>query len=151
MQITLSTVGYGDFLPSYDISRIAVLLLIPLILMIVPDELNKLGDLLSHRTKYNDKYKKITDSYGHIILLGDVNSSRRLRRFYREFFCESRLELGLMQFEAIAFSEEEPSEEVEYFLMFEVASNQIVYKTGSGNLMLYLFAFLLYLCANFTS
>ena len=132
LMVTLSTVGYGDIAPTYNLSRAMVIVLLIVIIVVLPEQVNKMSSIVAAASSpYVKKYKPAMSHIHHVILWGNVNNKNKLDRFFREFFNEARIGFSGREYYAVAFSEEEPCNEVRSYLMFSQAKEKLTYIVGS--------------------
>ena len=80
--VTVATVGYGDFSPTYTYSRVVVMFIIFFSLVVIPMQINKLTTLLAMESVFRNPYRPTQDA-GHVILCGAVNERAKLDRFMK--------------------------------------------------------------------
>ena len=108
IMVTISTVGYGDYSPTFLISRVAICILVICTLTILPSQLNKLSGLLSLKSPFRANWKPTNDQT-HVMVCGDV-SRPKLESFFREFFHIDRHSTYGPNLFALILGQYEPSE-----------------------------------------
>jgi Ion channel len=83
MIVTVCTVGYGDFYPLTDFSRIVIGIFIVLIIVLVSKQTSELNELMKFSSEYKIPYRGGPGK--NILLLGNI-SANTLNKFLKEFY-----------------------------------------------------------------
>ena len=108
IMVTISTVGYGDYSPTFFTSRVAICMLVVCTLTILPAQLNKLNGLIALKSPFRATWKPTKDQT-HVMVCGDVSRSK-LESFFREFFHIDRHSSHGPNLFALILGQHEPSE-----------------------------------------
>ena len=71
--VTLSTLGFGDFIPGNFLGRFYVVAVIAIALTIIPMKVGQLVDIISKKPRFLNEYVAGSDSKPHIIVYADLN------------------------------------------------------------------------------
>eukprot|EP00602_Paraphysomonas_sp_CaronLab_P005050 CAMPEP_0185030594 /NCGR_PEP_ID=MMETSP1103-20130426/17565_1 /TAXON_ID=36769 /ORGANISM="Paraphysomonas bandaiensis, Strain Caron Lab Isolate" /LENGTH=1609 /DNA_ID=CAMNT_0027565787 /DNA_START=240 /DNA_END=5069 /DNA_ORIENTATION=+ len=129
--VTISVVGYGDFNPTNNASRIATLMLIIAALIVIPMQINKLQTLLSMNSPFRTTYEARPHE-NHLILCGHVNDKSKLSRVFREFFHPDRYATNTPEFHLVILSPAEPVDEVKDLIHSPLFDSRVSYIIGSA-------------------
>ena len=108
IMVTISTVGYGDYSPTFFTSRVAICILVICTLTILPAQLNKLNGLIALKSPFRANWKPTKDQT-HVMVCGDVSRSK-IESFFREFFHIDRQSSHGPNLFALLLGQHEPSE-----------------------------------------
>ena len=84
MMYTISTVGYGSDIVS-PTGRISIIIFIAIVVVVVPDQCQRLVHLINSTSVYARRSYKIIDKVPYIILIGSI-SQTSLTNFLDEYF-----------------------------------------------------------------
>ena len=126
--VTISTVGYGDYSPTHDYSRIATIVFITTSMILIPIQINQLNELLAMKAAFREPYVPTTDS-SHIILCGYVNNRVKLERFAREFFHPDRT--LAQDVKAVILMPSDPNDDVKDMLLTPDLESKLFILIGS--------------------
>lgn len=122
--------GYGDINPSWQFSKVVVIMFIVTSVTIIPIEINKLVALLSLMSEYRGEFIPRSFTDRHIILCGHVSDWRRLSRFFREFLHPDRDEYH--RCEVVILSPLEPSDHMKALFRMPLFDGHVTYLIGSA-------------------
>lgn len=131
MVVTVATVGYGDITPSTDISKAVVIIFIITSLIVIPMQVNQLTTLLSATSLFRNQFVPANSEY-HVIICGHVSDSRKMFRFFREFFHPDRSNLSNTDYHLLVLSPLEPSEDFKSLMNLPWLDNRLTYLIGSA-------------------
>eukprot|EP00602_Paraphysomonas_sp_CaronLab_P000471 CAMPEP_0185018052 /NCGR_PEP_ID=MMETSP1103-20130426/903_1 /TAXON_ID=36769 /ORGANISM="Paraphysomonas bandaiensis, Strain Caron Lab Isolate" /LENGTH=1629 /DNA_ID=CAMNT_0027547741 /DNA_START=137 /DNA_END=5026 /DNA_ORIENTATION=- len=129
--VTISVVGYGDFMPTNDASRVATLMLIVTALIVIPMQINKLQTLLAMNSPFRTTYNARPHE-SHIIICGHVNDKWRLSRIFREFFHPDRYAANTPELHLVILCPTEPTEDVKDLIFSPLFDSRVSYVIGSA-------------------
>jgi hypothetical protein len=83
--VSLTTVGYGEIIPSSFLGKVMIVILVIVILVVVPDQTSELINLSNAQTIYERKKYLSTPDISFVVLMGDIELEA-LKNFCKEFF-----------------------------------------------------------------
>jgi len=107
--ITITTVGYGDIVPSCTLSRICIGLFFIAAVVFFTMQTSEISDLLKMGNSYQKPYYK--KSNRHVILTAHTFNDLKLLRFLREFFHKDHDLADNMK--VVIISKDKPSNDVQ--------------------------------------
>ena len=107
-KVTISTVGYGDFVASYGGSRVVICLLLIAIVLVLPGQINELSRMMSQTSKYRKRFEPSVEQ-SHVIVTAKRITKEKIEAFFREFYCASRAATTGHRYYTIIVSSDEPS------------------------------------------
>ena len=121
--ITITTVGYGDVVPSTTLSRISVGLFFIGAVVFFTMQTSELSDLIKQGNQYSKPFKK--KSNRHVILTAQSFNDLKLLRFLREFYHKDHELPDNMK--VVIISKDKPSNDVQQVIsMYEEQIHLIV-------------------------
>lgn len=108
VMVTISTIGYGDFYPSFTGSRMVVIFLIFITVVFIPAQIRTLSSIITNVSGYRKRFEPSIEE-SHVIVTGRNINREKIELFFREFFSEDRALTTGSNFIALIVSNEEPS------------------------------------------
>ena len=124
--VSLTTVGYGEFIPLSILGRFMIIFLVIVILMVVPEQTSELINLSNSQSIYErNKYLSSPD-ISFVILLGDIDLES-LASFRKEYFDKAQ---GNPFKHIVILMNKAPTKSMELFLNKEENVKNITYLQG---------------------
>eukprot|EP01137_Pigoraptor_chileana_P010662 Opistho-2@60531 len=129
MVVTMSTVGYGDIVAENQWARVFVICLIIVSLIIIPESIARLAQILQESSQYSGSYKQASNEK-HVVVYGRI-TYEGMKEFFNEFYryedpSNKTRELVVMM------STTEPSRELRAFLLRPYISKRAIFLEGSA-------------------
>ncbi|ETV97742.1 hypothetical protein H310_09108 [Aphanomyces invadans] len=124
--VTLSTIGYGDIVPTRTLTEFFVMGLIIVVVTTVPAQISRLHDLHVSMKAYDGAYTS-RPGRGHVIVCGHVVHDS-FADFLAEFYHPSR---GVINFDVVVLSPDPPSSAMTRMLSNVVYANKTTFLKGS--------------------
>ena len=124
--VSLTTVGYGEIIPSSILGKFMIVILVIVILVVVPDQTSELINLSNAQTVYERKKYLSTPDITFVILMGDIELEA-LKNFCKEFFNISQ---GNIFKHIVILVNKPPDKATELFLNQNDNSKFIIYLQG---------------------
>eukprot|EP00756_Hemistasia_phaeocysticola_P066011 Hpha_TRINITY_DN8941_c0_g1::TRINITY_DN8941_c0_g1_i1::g.81000::m.81000/K04936/KCNMA1; potassium large conductance calcium-activated channel subfamily M alpha member 1 len=102
--ITLTTVGYGDFVPRTIVARVIVMFFVVTSVVLIPRETGKLAELMALTSPYAGSFRN-QEKRPHVVVFGHIEF-QNFKAFLTEFFHEAH---GTHKTIVIAMSPKSPS------------------------------------------
>ncbi|XP_063714378.1 potassium channel subfamily T member 2-like isoform X8 [Symsagittifera roscoffensis] len=127
--VTFSTVGYGEFVPSWVPSRMFVAVTICAALMVIPIQLEKMAFYWRERQKQGGTYSSHrAETEKHVILCATYLSSDVLMDFLNEFYAHPALQTYFV----VLLSPSELDATIKMILQVPLWSQRVIYIQGSA-------------------
>ncbi|RHY31355.1 hypothetical protein DYB32_004918 [Aphanomyces invadans] len=123
--VTLSTIGYGDIVPTRTLTEFFVMGLIIVVVTTVPAQISRLHDLHVSMKAYDGAYTS-RPGRGHVIVCGHVVHDS-FADFLAEFYHPSR---GVINFDVVVLSPDPPSSAMTRMLSNVVYANKTTFLKG---------------------
>ena len=148
--ITLCTIGFGDIAPITTVGRCVVMSAVLVELLLIPQQTNKLVELLARRSEWVRSSFAPIPQHQHILVVGNVNgggagggggggggagasassaSSGNISAFFREFFDEDHGSAASRY--AVVLSKGQPTREIQMLLGHPAYGHGLTYLDGS--------------------
>ena len=124
--ISLTTVGYGEIIPSSALSRVMIILMVIIILVIVPEQTNEIINLSNAQTIYERKKYISSPEIPYIVILGDIDLIT-LKNFSKEYF---HVDHGERYRHIVILMNKPPDKDIELFLNSHNNAKFIIYLQG---------------------
>jgi len=131
--VTAATIGYGDIVPTSEVSRAVVIFIIFTTMTVIPVQVNSLTTLLSMTSQYRQPYVK--QSEDHVVICGYVQDWRKLEDFLKEILHPDRSTSGGGgddDLHVVILSPLEPSEDLKSLLILSHFDGRVTYLVGSA-------------------
>jgi len=129
--VTVSTVGYGDFSPTTELSMLVVIVFILSSVVLIPMQVNQLVVLLQAGSAYRNNYIP-RDDEDHVILCGYVNDRAKIEPFLKEFFHPDRAFLQDSDYHVVLLSPLDPTDEMVRLINGPAFETRVTYLIGSA-------------------
>jgi hypothetical protein len=106
--VTISTIGYGDFYPTFTGSRVVVIFLIFITVIFIPSQIRTLSTIVTSVSGYRRNFETSIEE-SHVIVTGQNINREKVELFFREFFSEDRALATGSNFFVVIVSNQEPS------------------------------------------
>ena len=124
--VSLTTVGYGEIIPSSILGKVMIVILVIVILVVVPDQTSELINLSNAQTIYERKKYLSTPDISFVVLMGNIELEA-LKNFCKEFFNISQ---GNIFKHIVILVNKPPDKATELFLNQNDNSKFIIYLQG---------------------
>lgn len=124
--VSLTTVGYGEIIPSSILGKFMIVILVIVILVVVPDQTSELINLSNAQTVYERKKYLSTPDITFVVLMGDIELEA-LKNFCKEFF---NVDQAKMFRHIVILVNKPPDKATELFLNQNDNSKFIIYLQG---------------------
>jgi hypothetical protein len=124
--VTLSTVGYGDIVPTSVVGHILSICLFVFAIILIPKQTGELINLMDMQKVYQRAFYKSTKRNEHLVLTGFINT-QDLSNFFEELYHQDH---GNKEITAVIFEQKNMSPEMGTLLTNFKQSNSIKYLQG---------------------
>ncbi|CAI4228796.1 unnamed protein product [Auanema sp. JU1783] len=128
VMVTLSTVGYGDFYPDNWMSRLCVVILICVALIMLPSQLESLGQTWSERQKSGGEYSSRWAAQEHVVVTITHLEVEFVRDFLDEFYAHPENQ----NIDVVLLSPGELDNSMRLLLKIPLWSQKVFYVRGSA-------------------
>ena len=128
---TISSVGFGDIVPTTIYSKLLLVILIFVSMTVIPIQINELLFLLSSVSSYKRPYVPQAGE-NHVIVCGHANAKDKLEAFFKEFFHPDRMFSNGPEYHVVILCAAEPVEEVRNLIVSPMLDARVTYVIGSA-------------------
>ena len=109
--VTVGTLGYGDIIPTTELSRLVIMVIILASLVVIPVQVEKLGRVIRTTSLYRRPFKR-SKKQAHVILCGCLDQREKVERFLVEFYHPSKILVRDQDICVLLLAPSEPSEDI---------------------------------------
>lgn len=132
--VTIATVGYGDIAPVTPIGRAVDMIFIVTAIIIVPMQVNRLGELIALQSKFKITIKPEASEVPHLLIVGNVQREYVLREFLQELYHPDRtavMDERIANRRTIVMGPDEPTDGIKVLLLHPLFDGRVTYVRGS--------------------